>query len=83
MASILSWPQCVNSSAVETGIFQKHAVNIMAADALAPSVTRSLAAMLTMYYKQVLIFHEDIFNHLALAWCVEMIENGTTCISMD
>ena len=49
----------INPSGTEVKIFHANYVNIMADDALAPSITRSSAAMvLTEKGKQVLDIHE-------------------------
>ena len=47
----------------ESGIFQDDQVNIIAANALAPCITRSSAAMvLAMQDKQVFVFHKVGFQ---------------------
>ena len=55
----------INFSDTEFRIFQDYYVNIMAADAMAPCVTRPSATMvLTMKYKLVLpvIFHKEWYQ---------------------
>ena len=53
----------VNSFGTETGIFHKGLVNTMAADGLAPYVTRSSAAMiLIMQDKHIHVFHKEGFQ---------------------
>ena len=58
----------VNPSGAETRIFLKNKINTMAADALAMQVARASAAMvLTMSYKQTLVFHEENFQICGLS----------------
>ena len=53
-----------NLYVAETGIFQESNTNTLAADALAPCITRSLAPMLlTMQDQWVLVFHEGGCQH--------------------
>ena len=49
----------------------------MAADALAPCVTRTSTAMvLNMQYKQILVFNEEGFQQPAPSQCWKIIENA-------
>ena len=57
-------------------MFQDSLVNTMAADALAPSLARSSAAIvLTMQDGRVLVFHEEGFQLPVASQCWEMMEN--------
>ena len=59
-----------------TRIFRENWVNTIAADALAPCVARSSAAMaLTMQDKQILVFHKAGFLLSVPCKCLEMSEN--------
>ena len=57
----------VDPAGVEVGIFCEKLVSTMAADALAPWVTRSSAVMvLTMWDKQALVSYDWRFHHLSV-----------------
>ena len=61
-------------SGAESRISQDYSVNTMAANALAPCVARLSATMVSiMQIKQVLVFHEEGFQHVASFQCGEMI----------
>ena len=67
---MLICPVILNLSGAETRIFQDELVKTFAAYALAPHVARpSTAMVLTMQHKQVLFFHEEIFQLPVLPDC--------------
>ena len=66
----------VNTSGTKTVTFQANSVNFMAADTLAPWITRSsTTSIFIMHDKWVLIFHEDRFQQSVPSHSHEMIEN--------
>ena len=70
-------PQWVNTSGAETGIFQDHEVNTMAADALAPWVARTSATtVLTVQDKWLLALHEEGFQLPVPSCYWERVENA-------
>ena len=76
MKTILFSPQYVNSSGAETRILHENEVNTLAADALAPCVARSSAAMLfNVHNRWVLIFHEEGVQPAVPSQCWAMIGN--------
>ena len=69
----------INPSGAKTGIIHENLVNTIAADALAPCVARSSAAMLLiMWDHQVLVFDEQEFLVLVPSRCREKMENIKT-----
>ena len=64
-------------------ILRENKVNAMAADVLAPCVTRSSAAVLLMIQdKWVIVFRGGGFWLLVSSWCQKMIENTNTFLSV-
>ena len=66
---------------VRTKLFRFNKVNIMAADAMAPCVARSAAAMiLAMQNRHVLVLHEEGFQLPVSCQCGGMIKIVNTCL---
>ena len=72
-----------NASGAETKIFSDNLVNIMDADALAPSVSRTSATMVwNKQDKQVFVFHKEGFQLPVPYQCWEMIDNSNIFICL-
>ena len=72
----LTWQSdhLIDPSGAETRIFQENYDITMAADALAPCVARTSAAMLlTIWYKQVCVSHAEIFEWSLLKLMLEYL----------
>ena len=68
----------VHSSGAESGIFRENWVNPMAADALAPCVARTSAAMaLTMHDKEPFVFYDEYFFLSSCA--ISVLGNNRQC----
>ena len=69
----------MQTSGPETGMVLENVINTMAADALATYVARSSIAMvLNMQHKLVLVFYEDGFQETVPFKCWWIIEQAST-----